>query len=440
MSDPGSTPPLEDVLITRELWNRPARPPDYATESEALHRFTQLLADDAETMLPQLLALALDCCAADSAGVSLLERAADGAQVFRCVAAAGPLAPMRDTEDGWDSAACRVCLDLAAPQLFDLPARHFTGLARFAPPEIYEALVVEFGNADDAAFGTLWVAAHVPEREFDGEDARMLSHLSSFAAAALRLQRRGAGVAAAGALRDQILVQIVHDLRQPLQSILGWVDMLRAGSVAADRIPMAYDAIDRSARAQGRLLGDLLDLSRIPAGTLQVELQPVDVCAVVEDVIASFLPVSVSSEVSLDCDLPRPIRLVLADERRLRQIVSNLILNALKFTPPLGRAMVTVREQDRYVEIIVRDTGVGMAPEFLEVAFRPYQQGTQVVTGRARGVGVGLTIVRELVEACGGTITAHSEGVGLGTTMTVRLLIVPDPPDAASPPLNDLLP
>jgi signal transduction histidine kinase len=412
--------PLEGVLITRDLWDRPARPPDYACEAEALHRFTQLLGNDADPILQQLLVLALDCCAADSSGVSLIESGSDGAQVLRCVAAAGPLAPLQGTTTSRGASPCGVCLDLQAPQLFDMPARHFTGLAPFTSPEIYETLVVELGTAKDAAFGTLWIAAHAPERRFDGEDARMLSHLSSFTAAALRIQRRG-GSTGAGELQDQILVQIAHDLRQPLTGIMGWIELLRADRVAPDRIPDAYDAIRRNALAQDRLLSDLLDLSRIRAGTLNVELQPVDVCAVVEDVIASFMPASLSHEVSLDCTVEHPVRLVIADQHRLRQIVSNLILNALKFTPPSGRATVKVRERDDHVEIVVQDTGVGMSREFLDVVFEPYRQGTEVVSGRARGVGIGLTIVRQLVEACGGTIEADSAGVGLGTTMKVRL-------------------
>ena len=424
--------PLEGVLITRDLWDRPARPPDYACEAEALHRFTQLLGNDADLILQQLLVLALDCCAADSSGVSLIEPGADGAQVLRCVAAAGPLAPLKGTTTPRGDSACGVCLDLQAPQLFDMPARHFTGLAPSTSPEIYEMLVVELGTARDAAFGTLWIAAHTPERRFDGEDARMLSHLSSFTAAALRIQRRG-GATPAGEreLQDQILVQIAHDLRQPLTGIMGWIELLLANRVAPDRIPLAYDSIRRSALAQDRLLSDLLDLSRIRAGTLQVELEPVDVCAVVEDVIASFVPASLSHEVSLECAIERPVRLAIADQHRLRQIVSNLILNALKFTPPSGRATVKVREGEGFVEIVVQDTGVGMSPEFLNVVFEPYRQGTEVVSGRARGVGIGLTIVRQLVEACGGTIEADSAGVGRGTTMTVRLQTVPELPKAA---------
>lgn len=425
------TTTLEDILITRDLWHRPARPPDFACETEALHRFAQLLADDPDMILQQLLALALDCCAADSAGVSLLEQAPDGTEVIRCVAAAGPLAVLKGTVAARNASACGVCLDLSAPQLFDLPARHFTDIAPSGTPEIYETLMVELGQPDDASFGVVWIVAHTLSRQFDAEDARLLSRLSRFTAAALRMQQPHGLAPHSGDAQDRLLIKITHDLRQPLQSILGWVQMLRASSLVPEKIPMAYEAIDRNARAQERLLSDLLDLSRVRAGTLHVELRPVDLCAVVDDVVSSFHPVSLSHQVTVDCTVDRPLRLVLADDQRLRQIVSNLLLNALKFTPQGGDVFITVRNKDDHVEMIVRDTGVGIDPEFVDKVFQPFHQGPQVVSGRSRGVGIGLTIVRELVEACGGTITVHSDGVGQGTTMTVRLLIVPDAPAAS---------
>jgi signal transduction histidine kinase len=118
--------------------------------------------------------------------------------------------------------------------------------------------------------------------------------------------------------------------------------------------------------------------------------------------------------------------MAIADEQRLRQIISNLLLNAIKFTPENGHVTITVREEDDRVTINVRDTGVGVSPEFLGSMFEPFQQGTHAVRGRERGLGIGLTIVRELVAACGGTIRAHSDGVGRGTTMVVQLPISAD--------------
>jgi signal transduction histidine kinase len=289
---------------------------------------------------------------------------------------------------------------------------------------------VEFHHAGEQ-LGTLWVVAHRPERHFDPEDARILSNLAGFSAAALRVQRLRVQAEAANQAKDRLLVRISHELRQPLHTLLGWIDMLRKGAVDSDKLSAAYEAMDQTARSQDALLSQLLDLSRIRGGALRVDLQPVDVCALVESLIESLVPLSKRHEVTVKCDLERPVRFAIADEQRLRQILSNLVLNAIKFTPQSGHVTITVREVEDRVEVVVRDTGVGVAPEFLRSMFEPFQQGIHTVTGREQGLGIGLTIVRELVEACGGTIRAHSDGIGRGTTMALQLPICADQLSAA---------
>jgi signal transduction histidine kinase len=421
---------LDDVLITRELFGRPGRPADFAGESEALQRLVQLLADDPEVLLQRLLALARQFCDADSAGVTLLERADDGSEVLRWVAAAGPLSKHVGGLSPREGSAFGVCLERASPQLFVNPARHFPDLAALAPPTIHEALIVEFHHAGEQ-LGTLFVTAHQPEKHFDPEDARILMNLASFSAAALCVQRLRVQAEEASQAKERLLVRISHDLRQPLHALLGWLEMLRRGSVEEDKLRGAYDAMDQTARAQDALLSQLVELSRIRGGALRVDLQPVDVCAVVESLIESIVPLSMKHDVTVKCELERPVRFALADEHRLRQILSNLVLNAIKFTPKSGHVTIVVREVDDRVEIVVRDTGVGVAPEFLRSMFEPFQQGIHSVSGREQGLGIGLTIVRELVEACGGTIRAHSEGIGRGTTMVVRLPLCADQRSAA---------
>jgi len=429
--DPGgSVTSLDDVLITRELFGRPARPPDFAAESDALQRLVQLLADDPDALLQRLLTLARESCDADSSGVSLVERGDDGNDVLRWVAVAGPLSRHVGRTTPRDRSACGICLDRASPQLFVNPARHFPDLAALGPPSIHEGLVVEFHHAGEQ-LGTLWVVAHRPERHFDPEDARILSNLAGLSAAGLYVQRLRAQTEAANQAKDRLLVRISHDLRQPLHTILGWIEMLRRGAIEPDKLPAAYDAMDQTARAQDALLSQLLDFSRIRGGTLRVDLQPVDVCALVESLIESLVPLSARHEVTVKCEMERPVRFAIADEQRLRQILSNLVLNAIKFTPTSGHVTITVREAEDRVEIVVRDTGVGVAPEFLRSMFEPFQQGIHTVSGREQGLGIGLTIVRELVEACGGTIRAHSEGIGRGTTMVLQLPICADQRSAA---------
>jgi signal transduction histidine kinase len=429
--DPGvSVASLDDVLITRELFARPARPADFAAESDALQRLVQLLADDPDTLLQRLLTLARESCDADSSGVTLIEAAEDGSEILRWVAVSGPLSRHVGRMAPRERTACGVCLDRASPQLFVNPARHFPDLAALGAPTIHEALVVEFHHAGEQ-LGTLWVVAHRPERHFDPEDARILTNLAGLSAAGLCVQRLRAQAEAASEAKDRLLVRISHDLRQPLHTIMGWIEMLRRGSIDADKLTAAYDAMDQTARAQDALLSQLLDLSRIRGGSVRVDLQPVDVCAVVEALIESLVPLSARHEVTVRCDLQHPVRFAMADEQRLRQILSNLVLNAIKFTPKSGHVAIAVREADDRVEIVVRDTGVGVAPEFLRSMFEPFQQGMHTVSGREHGLGIGLTIVRELVEVCGGTIRAHSEGIGRGTTMIVQLPICVDQRSAA---------
>jgi len=429
--DPGvSVASLDDVLITRELFGRPARQSDFGDESAALQRLVQLLADDPDALLQRLLTLARESCDADSSGVTLIEHGDDGSDVLRWVAVSGPLSRHVGRTTPRDRSGCGICLDRASPQLFVNPARHFPDLAALGPPAIHEALVVEFHHAGEQ-LGTLWVVAHRPERHFDPEDARILSNLAGFSAAALRVQRLRVQAEAANQAKDRLLVRISHELRQPLHTLLGWIDMLRKGAVDSDKLSAAYEAMDQTARSQDALLSQLLDLSRIRGGALRVDLQPVDVCALVESLIESLVPLSKRHEVTVKCDLERPVRFAIADEQRLRQILSNLVLNAIKFTPQSGHVTITVREVEDRVEVVVRDTGVGVAPEFLRSMFEPFQQGIHTVTGREQGLGIGLTIVRELVEACGGTIRAHSDGIGRGTTMALQLPICADQLSAA---------
>src|SRR4029078_12148813 len=187
--DPGvSVASLDDVLITRELFGRTARQSDFGVESAALQRLVQLLGDDPDALLQRLLTLARESCDADSSGVTLIEHGDDGSDVLRWVAVSGALSRHGAGTPPRDRSGCGICLDRASPQLFVNPARHFPDLAALVPPAIHEALVVEFHHAGEQ-LGTLWVVAHRPERHFDPEDARILSNLAGFSAAALRGER-----------------------------------------------------------------------------------------------------------------------------------------------------------------------------------------------------------------------------------------------------------
>jgi signal transduction histidine kinase len=420
-----STPPLEDVLITRELLGRPSRVPDYETESDTLQQLAPLFAEDPDTLLQRLAEIARESCgAAESAGVGLLEIDKERGEVFRWAATLGPMARLSGEKTARADSPCSIALDLGSAQLFREPQRCFASLRALAIP-IAEALIIPLHHGGEQ-LGTLWVASHAADRRFDQEDARLLSNLAGFTAASLRLQRHRVEAEAANEAKERLLLRVSHDLRQPLHAILGWVEMLRRGAIDPAKIPAAYEAIDQNVLMQDELLSNLLDLSAITGGALPVVLRPVDVCSIIEALVDRLVPLSFSRQVTVRCDIQHPVRMAIADEQRLRQIISNLLLNAIKFTPENGHVTITVREEDDRVTINVRDTGVGVSPEFLGSMFEPFQQGTHAVRGRERGLGIGLTIVRELVAACGGTIRAHSEGVGRGTTMVVQLPISAD--------------
>jgi PAS domain S-box-containing protein len=228
----------------------------------------------------------------------------------------------------------------------------------------------------------------------------------------------------ANRMKDQFLSTVSHELRTPLNAMLGWATMLRGGKLEPDKRSHAIETIERNARAQVRLIEDLLDLGRILQGKFQLAVGPVEVVRVVEAAIESVHPAAEAKGVRLQRTLDSHATIV-GDAERLQQIAWNLLSNAIKFTSRGGRVLVTVRRAPSYVELAVADTGEGIAPEFLPHVFEPFRQADGAISRRTGGLGLGLSIVRSLVELHGGTVAVASEGVGLGATFTVRLPMAP---------------
>jgi PAS domain S-box-containing protein len=222
-------------------------------------------------------------------------------------------------------------------------------------------------------------------------------------------------------LKDEFLATLSHELRAPLTPILGWTSVLRSGRIDAASFERGLDVIDRNVKRQVQLVEDLLDVSRIVSGKLRMDLQPLDPRAVVEAGLEAVRPAATAKRIQIDVDYgPRSLT-VLADAARLQQVVWNLAANAVKFTPEGGRVEVRLDSTEGKVRLTVRDDGVGISPEFLPLVFDRFRQAT---TGSARshgGLGLGLTIVRHLVEGHGGTVEASSPGVGQGATFVVLL-------------------
>jgi PAS domain S-box-containing protein len=226
---------------------------------------------------------------------------------------------------------------------------------------------------------------------------------------------------AANRLKDEFLATLSHELRTPLNAIMGWVSILRQEAIDADRRDHALEIIERNARSQQQLINDILDVSKIIRGQLRLELQPVNVIEALCAAVESVRPTAEAKQQHLRASLPEEPVLVAGDRERLQQIFWNLLTNAVKYTPREGEIAVTVATDGGEVDVTVRDTGVGMAADVLPHVFERFRQGDSGSTREYGGLGLGLAIVRHLVEMHGGTVRAHSAGPGQGAAFTVTL-------------------
>jgi signal transduction histidine kinase/ActR/RegA family two-component response regulator len=228
----------------------------------------------------------------------------------------------------------------------------------------------------------------------------------------------------ANRLKDEFLATVSHELRTPLTAILGWANMLRAGQLAEDTAARALETIQRNARAQVQLIDDLLDVSRIITGKLRLDVRPVELSHVVEAAVDSVRPAAEAKNIRLQVLLDPQAGPVSGDGDRLQQVVWNLLTNAVKFTPKGGRVQVRLERINSHVEVTVSDTGRGIDPEFLPHVFDRFRQADQTTTRAHGGLGLGLSIVRQLVELHGGTVHAESEGEAKGATFVVQLPVM----------------
>jgi signal transduction histidine kinase/ActR/RegA family two-component response regulator len=229
----------------------------------------------------------------------------------------------------------------------------------------------------------------------------------------------------ANRLKNQFLAIVSHELRTPLNAILGWADILSRGALAPDRQQRAFRAICDSARRQAQLIDELLDVARIMSGKLRLEVSPaVDLQDVVGRALEMVQPAADAKHIQLATDLRGRLGTICADSGRVQQIVWNLLTNAIKFSSDGGAIRLSVRRAPRTVEIIVKDGGQGIAREFLPFVFESFRQAEGATTRRQGGLGLGLSIVKHLAEAHGGSVRAESAGEGLGATFVVRLPVI----------------
>jgi signal transduction histidine kinase/ActR/RegA family two-component response regulator len=228
------------------------------------------------------------------------------------------------------------------------------------------------------------------------------------------------GAERANRLKDEFLAIVSHELRTPLNSILGWSDMLRRGRLEGARHGRAFQAIYDGARRQAQLIDDLLDVSRIMSGKLRLELTAVELRDIVHDAVQAIQPAADAKNVRISCDANAWLGFIEGDSARLQQIVSNLLSNAVKFTPGGGSVNVHLKRVDDVIEVVVSDSGQGISAEFIPSVFEPFRQADASTTRVHGGLGLGLSIVKHLVEAHHGSIQAESAGPGSGATFTAR--------------------
>ena len=226
---------------------------------------------------------------------------------------------------------------------------------------------------------------------------------------------------AASRMKDEFIAVISHELRTPLNAIVGWTNMLVGGGLDPERTSHALSVISRNARAQTQLIGDLLDVSRIVSGKLRLEVGAVAIASVVTAAMDAIAPAVAARQVDVVVDVPPTLPTVLGDADRLQQVVWNLVNNAVKFSRAGGAVRISARLDGPSLELSVRDDGAGIAPELLPFVFDPFRQADGSSTRVHGGLGLGLAIVRRLVEMHGGTVGAESEGEGRGAVFTVRL-------------------
>ena len=282
--------------------------------------------------------------------------------------------------------------------------------------------------------GAITLVAAESDRRYGDVDVAFAEELGRRAAVAVdnaalyaEAQRARTEAEAVNQAKDEFLATLSHELRTPLNAILGWVTMLRGGALDEATAARGLEVIERSTHVQSQLVVDLLDVSRIITGKMTVDRHAVDLERVVATAIDGMRPAAEAKTIEIVADL-QPVAPTLGDPERLQQVVSNLVSNAVKFTGRGGKVAVWLRGGEGAAEIGVRDTGEGISPEFLPHVFDRFRQADSSSTRAHGGLGLGLAIVRHLVELHGGTVLAESAGRGQGATFTVRLPLVPPVP------------
>lgn len=288
--------------------------------------------------------------------------------------------------------------------------------------QMQQAVRISPLSHDGQIIGTLTIIEDVTERVAREAELQAQIEARSRLLSSEKLARNEAE--RANRLKDEFLATISHELRNPLNAILGWAHMLRLGKLTPSNVERAVETIYRNAKSQAQLVSDLLDVSRIISGKLRLDVRQVDLISIVDAAIDSIRPAAEAKSIRLQTMLDPAAGPISGDADRLQQVVWNLLTNAVKFTPKGGRIQVKVQRVDSHVEIVVTDSGVGVSKEFLPYVFDRFRQADASTARTQGGLGLGLSIVHQLVDLHGGSVSVQSEGEGKGATFTISLPFV----------------
>jgi PAS domain S-box-containing protein len=256
---------------------------------------------------------------------------------------------------------------------------------------------------------------------FSDQHERIASAIAAWASLALENARLYLAARDADRLKDEFLAVLSHELRTPLNAIVGYARMLRGGFLSGVKMERGLETLERNANALTQIVEDVLDISRIVAGKIRLDVQPVDLSTIVQNAASTVQPAADAKSIRIETIVDPGVGPVSGDPGRLQQVAWNLLTNAVKFTPKNGRVQVRVERVNSHIEVAVSDTGVGINPEFLPYVFERFRQADGSLSRKAGGLGLGLSIVRHIVEMHGGSVLAASDGEGRGATFKVRL-------------------
>ena len=278
------------------------------------------------------------------------------------------------------------------------------------------------------------VFGHSTPGAFTARHEQLAEGVAAWASIALENARLYHDAREADRLKDEFLAVLSHELRTPLNAIVGYARLLRGGVLEGARAAQALETLERNANALTQIVEDVLDVSRVISGKVRLDVQPVELPLIVQNAVETVRPAADAKGVRLQTIIDPRLAPVSGDPNRLQQVVWNLLANAVKFTPRRGRVQVRVERVNSHVEIAVSDTGIGIKPDFLPFVFDRFRQADSSTTRRTGGLGLGLSIVRHIVELHGGTVQAASDGENNGATFRVRLPVMIVHPEPAAPP------